>query len=353
MEPVPVIKQPNLRPKRFSYGRLWNWFRLLIGLSGLGLVIYSVAREDALLDTFLSVDLWYIFIAFTLTIVATIIKTWRWALVLTYSQVQVTFQRLFGTYLVGTFFSQFMPGSSMGGDAMRMVEMSADSGRTLTSVSSVLVERVIGLLTIIVSASAILILIPHDELTGTAAWWTLHILSVLGIIGLVILRMGWFVEPIANIMTTIKLGGVARKITMLSQALRGQLGETSLLVKMVVLSFLANAATMTAAYMALLSLGKHASFFSFIPLIALTVAIEIIPISPGALGLREATYVAFFTSYLDIPQSVALATALLVRGIGLALGVIGGVVFIARTIDKTAEAKSPPTTSSSPPPVSL
>lgn len=352
MEPIPAFKQPNLRPKRFSYARLWNWFRLLIGLLGLSLVIYSVAREDALLDTFLSVDLWYIFIAFVLTIFATIIKTWRWALVLTYSQVQISFQRLFGTYLVGTFFSQFMPGSSMGGDAMRMVEMSADSGRTLTSVSSVLVERVIGLLTIIVSASAILLLIPHDKLTGTAVSWIIHTLAVLGLIGLAILRMGWFVEPVVNILNTFKLGGIGKKITMLSDALRGQLGETSLLVKMIILSFLANAATMTAAYMALLSLGNHASYFSFIPLIALTVAVEIIPISPGALGLREATYVAFFTTYLDIPQSVALATALLVRGIGLALGIIGGVIFIARSIDKTPEAKSSPT-SSTPPPVSL
>lgn len=352
MEPAPDFKPPNLRPKRFTYGRLWNWFRLLIGIAGMGLVIYSVALEEALLETFLSVDLWYIFIAFALTIFATLIKTWRWSLVLTHSQVHFAFQRLFGTYLVGTFFSQFMPGSSMGGDAMRMVEMSADSGRTLTSVSSVLVERVIGLLTIVVSASVILILIPHDELTGTAVWWIIHTLTVLGVIGLIILRMGWFVEPVVNILTRFKLGGVGKKIMMLSQALRGQLGETSLLMKMFVLSFLANAATMTAAYMALLSLGDHASYFTFIPLVALTVAVEIIPISPGALGLREATYVAFFTTYLDIPQSVALATALLVRGIGLALGVIGGVVFIARSIDKTPETKSPPT-SSTPPPVSL
>ncbi len=317
---------------------LWNWGRLLLGLIGLSIVIYSVSQEDALLDTFLSVDLTLIFLAFVLTVLATIIKTGRWWLILRRSQINIRFQRLFGTYLVGTFFGQFMPGSSMGGDAIRMVETSVDTGRAVTSVSSVLVERAIGLLTILVSASIILLLSPNNPLTGEIIWWVIHALALTGIAGLIVLRMGWFVETAVAILERIKLGTIGSKIRTLSQALRGYLGETRLLAQMVILSFLANAATMTAAYIALVSLGETPPFFAFIPLIALTVAIEVIPISPGALGLREGAYIFLLTSFLDVSQAASLATALLVRGIGMALGIIGGVIYIARAVETTQEA---------------
>lgn len=325
----------STNPKVLSF--LWNWGRLVLGLVGLGIVVYSVSEEDALLDTFLKVNLLLIFIAFVLTVLATIVKTVRWWLVLRQSQIDIGLQRLFGTYLVGTFFSQFMPGSSMGGDAMRMVETSADTGRMVTSVSSVVIERAIGLTTVVVSASIILFVFPHDELTGTLAWWLIHMLSVGGLAGLIILRMGWFVEPIVKFLERIRLGGLGSKINTLSQALRGHLGERRLLTQMVVLSFIANAFTMSAAYIALLSLHEQVSYFAFIPLIALTVAIEIVPISPGALGLREATYVAFL-SYINVSQAAALATALLVRGIGMALGLMGGFIFLARTLDSVADS---------------
>lgn len=318
-----------------AFSRLWNWGRLVLGLAGLTYVVYSVAEDDDLFNTFLKVDLLLIFIAFALTVTATIVKTARWYIVLQRSQINIGFQRLFGTYLVGTFFSQFMPGSSMGGDAMRMVETSVDTGRAVTSVSSVLVERAIGLLTIVCSASVILLVFPSEELSGSIIWWIMHFLSISGVVGMTVLRLGWFVDPITSVLNRIRLSAISDKINTLSQALRVYLGETRLIVSMVVLSFMANAATMTAAYIALLSLGEKTPYLSFIPLIALTVAVEIIPISPGALGLREATYVAFLTEFLDVPQAEALATALLVRGIGLALGVIGGIIFVARIMDTT------------------
>lgn len=316
---------------------LWNWGRLILGLLGLGIVVYTVSEEDALLDTFLKVNLLLIFLAFMLTVLATVVKTVRWWLVLRHSQITISLQRLFGTYLVGTFFSQFMPGSSMGGDAMRMVETSADTGRMVTSVSSVVIERAIGLTTIVVSASIILLVAPHEDLTGTIAWWLIHALSIAGLTGLIVLRMGWFVEPMVKFLERIKLSGVASKINTLSQALRGHLGERRLITQIIILSFIANALTMSAAYIALLSLHERVPYFAFIPLIALTVAVEVVPLSPGALGLREATYVAFLR-YISVSQAAALATALLVRGIGMALGLIGGFIFLARTLDSVSDS---------------
>ncbi len=328
--PTPVPPS-TFRQRAITWKQIWNVVRFLMGFIGLIAVILYAAENDSLLETFLDVDLLWVFAAFVLHLVATFFKTVRWWLVLNQSKVEVSLQRLFGTYLVGTFFTQFMPGSSMGGDAMRMMEMGADSGRMMASVSSVLVERAIGLITIFISASALLIFFPNPKLTVTIQI-LVHSLAIVGTTGLIFLRMGWFLDPIGSILERLRLGKVAEKLLTLSKALQGHLGETQMLAKMVVLSFFANACTMTASYVGLVAVSEHVNYFSFIPLIALSVAIELVPVSPGALGLREATYI-FFLGQLDVSESGALTAALIVRGVSLALGILGGFVLISRAID--------------------
>lgn len=339
-EPPTPVNPSTFRPRRFTTKRVWNWMRLVVGLIGLVIITYYVSEEDSLLATILGVDLLLIFFALSLNLIATFVKTMRWWLVLKASDITISPQRLFGTYLVGSFFTQFMPGSSIGGDAMRMMEMGADSGRMLMSVSSVLVERAIGLITIFVSASLILILLPNEGLT-TEIYIFVHAITLIGVAGLVALRFGLFIEPMMRILRRIRLGKVAEKLKTLSEALQGQLGHSRMLLNMIVLSFIANACTMSAAYIGLLAVDAVVPYFSFIPLIALTVAIELVPISPGSLGLREAAYVAFLTGILGVNESQSLTTALIVRGIGFTIGLLGGFVFIARAVEGNKVRQTP------------
>ncbi len=327
-----------------NWKRIWNWGRLILGVGGLGIVIYSVSERDALIEGLLKVNLWWVLVALALNFVATLVKTGRWWLVLQGSDIpNLKPSRLLGTYLVGMFFSQFMPGSSMGGDAMRMVEMSADSGKAASSVASVMIERVVGMLTILSTASLILLFTNYDELTLTFEL-AMHILSVGGIAALFVLRMGWFVEPFTKLLTRFKLGKVAGKVVSLSEALQSQLGSVRILFYMVALSFLANAMTMTGAYLVLIGFGETVPYFAFIPLMCMAVAVELIPISPGALGLREATYVAFLTGFLGVAESASLGTALVVRAISMVHGVIGGLILVSRGISSNQRSEVNPNT---------
>ncbi len=328
------------RSTRLNWKRIWNWSRLVLGVGGLGIVIYSVSERDALIDGLLKVNLWWVLVALLLNFAATVIKTGRWWLVLQQSDIpNLKPSRLLGTYLVGMFFSQFMPGSSMGGDAMRMVEMSADSGKAAASVASVMIERVVGMLTILSTASLILLFTSYEELSLTFEL-AMHFLAVGGIAALFVLRMGWFVEPFAKLLTRFKLGKIADKVVSLSSALRSQLGSGRILFYMVLLSFLANAMTMTGAYLVLVGFGETVPYFAFIPLMCMAVAVELIPLSPGALGLREATYVAFLTGFLGVAESASLGTALVVRAISMVHGVIGGLILVNRGISANQKGKT-------------
>ena len=73
------------------------------------------------------------------------VAAWKWQIILRADNVHVPLPRLVASYLVGTFFNIFLP-SSIGGDAYRIYDVARDSGRSASSFSSVLADRLSGFL---------------------------------------------------------------------------------------------------------------------------------------------------------------------------------------------------------------
>lgn len=316
-----------MRPEKSGGSSLWRWVRLLMGVIGLLLLVTVVDVRQvsaALRDANWS----YLLLAWALTMASTVTKTARWWLLMRQNQVKIGFQRLLGTYLIGTFYSQFLPGSAAGGDAMRMAESSVDTGQAVNSVSSVIIERAIGLISIVTTASLILLINRPDGIPK-AFMLVIDALTICGITALVVLRFGWFVGPITRLMTRLKLGKLAQKVRDLSDALQSDLGNIRVLAWMVALSLLANFFSMTAFYLALLAVTEPVSYFGFISIVALIVTIEAIPLTPGSLGIREGAYV-FFLGYLDVPEATALSIGLLIRVLGWTQALMGGLILMQR-----------------------
>lgn|GEM_PF-54099 len=307
----------------------WRWLRLLLGLFGL-VALIGFVDFDEVVDALSDANLLYLVPAWFLIIGSTMMKTLRWRLLLHQNKVDISFRRLFGTYLIGSFYSQFLPGASAGGDAMRMAESSLDTGRAVDSVASVIIERVIGLISILATSSLIL-LISQPEGIPTPVIALIYGLTTGGITGLIVLRLGWFVGLATGILRNIRLGGIAEKVEALSHALKGDLGNPRNLFLMVVLSLLANACSMTAFYLSLLAVTDPVPYFTFISLVALIITLEVIPLTPGSLGIREGAYV-FFLGYLGITEPNALSIALLIRVLSLSQALLGGMVLLQRAL---------------------
>lgn len=329
-------RQPADRPSPMH--QFWGWFRLLMGVIGLA-VLVTVVDVHEVREALSEADWLYLIPAWLLIMLATGVKTTRWMLLTQKKHLNISFKRLFGTYLIGTFYSQFLPGSSAGGDAMRMAESSFDTGRTVESVASVIIERAIGLVSIVATASLILT-VHQPEGIPWAFTFTIDALTVGGITGLTILRLGWLIGTMARLLKSIGLGRIGRKVTELSQVLQGDLGEPRLLVSMIVLSLLANAFSMTSSYLVLLALAEPVSYFTFISISALLVTIEIIPLTPGSLGIREGAYV-FFLGYLDVPEPSALSIGLLIRLLGWTQALLGGLILMQRGLDRRLPSVAP------------
>ncbi len=314
--------------------RLWRWVRLMMGALGLVLLIGLVDVEDVV-QTLRTADPAYFAPAWALLFASTSTKTLRWWVVLRQSRLTMRYQRLLGTYLIGAFYSQFLPGSSAGGDAMRMAESSVDTGRGVQSVAAVIIERAVGLVTIVCTASLILLLLrPPDVPLGVSL--LIYALAVAGLGALVVLRFGWIAPGWLG-----RFGKLGDKVRGLSAAMQGGIGTPSSLAKLVFLSLLANFFSMSAFYLALLSLAEPVPYFSFIAFVALIVTLEIVPLTPGSLGIREGAYV-FFLGYLGIAEADALGIGLLIRVLTWSLGLLGGLVLMQRGIQHTPAPRSAP-----------
>ncbi len=300
--------------------------RLITAFGLMALVVGLVARDH---DKLVNVNWKLIPLAWVLMLISTVVKSLRWSLLVRRSAMNLSFRRLLGTYLVGAFFSTILP-TAVGGDAVRAVDTAAKTGRVADSTSSVLIERGIGLLSIFGMASAFAYMlevgvVPHGFIMAV------YTAFVGGLAGLIILRQGWFMEPIALIMARLRLHGLLAMTRSLQVALRQQLWSTAVLLAMFLLSLLANALTMGATYLVLLAVRPAIPLAAFVPMIALSTVAEMLPISIAALGVKESAYI-FFLGLAGVSSAEAGVIAIIMRVLTWALALLGGLVFLARTV---------------------
>jgi hypothetical protein len=315
------------------------WLRVVVALGLMAVVLGLIVRDR---DQLRTVDWTLIPLAWGLMLISTVVKAYRWSLLVNVSHLNIPFRRLLGSYLVGAFFSTMLP-TSFGGDAVRAVDASARTGRVADSTSSVVIERGIGLLAVIGGGSAFALALDAGRVP-VGFVLLVHLLFVGGLFGLLVLRQGWFTGPITLILNRIKLGKVAAKVHSLQTAFSDHLHSPGLLLVMFVLSVIANTLTMGAVYLVLLAVTKPIPLAAFVPMVALSTVAELLPISIAALGVKESAYI-FFLGLAGVGQVEAGLIAIIMRVLTWGLALLGGVVYLARVLQARSDQAppSPPT----------
>jgi len=321
--------------------RLWQsrrrwlpWLRVLVSVGLLAIVVGLVIHDW---DKLVGVDWELVPLAWLLMLLSTVVKALRWSLLVRQSRMNLPFRRLLGTYLVGAFFSTVLP-TSVGGDAVRAVDTAAHTGRVADSTSSVLIERGIGLLSVI-GAGSIFALFMEAGRIPRFFLLAIHGMFVAGIVGLVVLRVGWFMEPIAALLNRLRLPKIAEQMCKLQASFSAHLARPGVLLAMVALSIVANALTMGAIYLVLMAITTPIPLTSFVPMIALATAAELVPISISALGVKESAYI-FFLGLVRVDQGPAGVLAIIMRVLTWGLALVGGLVYMVRSV--RARAGEPP-----------
>ncbi len=91
-------------------------------------------------------------LALGLYLLMVLASAWRWGLLLGAQGVEVPARTLTGSFLVATFFNNFLP-SNIGGDVIRIADTARPAGSKTLATSVVLVDRGIGLLGLVLLAA--------------------------------------------------------------------------------------------------------------------------------------------------------------------------------------------------------
>lgn len=260
-----------------------------------------------------------------------LIATLRWQLLLRVQDIQLSFHRVFALTMVGVFFNFFIPGGT-GGDAVKIFYLVKETpGRRGKALLSVLVDRLIGLLALIVFAGLLIAWKWHwlFSAPGTAHWIWIA-LAVLGgglsFIGasFVVTEFGLVHRLPARMPGRDKFAELALAYGVYGRAWRPGLAAF-------VLSLAAHAGFFGVFYCALRALAPPemqvptlAQFMAIMPIIG---TITSLPISLGGVGWREMLFETFFGGLCSTAAGVAVAISSAGFLLLLAWGLVGGVIY--------------------------
>lgn len=300
-----------------------------IGVS-LALLIYLfwTTDRDALLVRVRGGDVLLFACAVALYAGMLAISTWRWRLLLQALGFPARLRDLTSSYLVATFFNNFLP-SNIGGDVIRVRDGSKLTGSTTASLAVVAVDRILGL------GALYLLALLAFVLGGPAVRHLAGARVVLVGLGLAFAGIGYvFFRPgtARRLMAWSRLSTidwVSKQFEIVQGAVhvyRTDLGAVTLafgasvaLQTLVVLYFY------TVAHALLIPLPFPAALL-MVPLCTL---IQTVPITFNGWGLREGLFVVYF-SQVGLPRDNALAFSLVGATLIVVLSLSGAVVWMSR-----------------------
>jgi uncharacterized protein (TIRG00374 family) len=310
---------------------LWRWVRPLSGVAGL-VVLLKLVDGAAVAAAFKGVNPIFLLLAALLVLLVTALRARRWAFLFRQREINVPSRRLLSTNLIGSFYGQFLPTSSAVGATLLFAEAARYGGSTVDFIATILVERVLNLVSLFATASiVVLVARPAGLPAGLTA--TIHLTAIGLGVGLLLLRWGWGLSGLGRLLARLRLQKLSQHLDTLSQALQSDLGRSGVIGRGLALSALINTSVTAVSYLVTLAVAGPVPPLSFMAMATLIVTLQGIPITPGSLGVRESLYV-FFLGLLGVGEPQAFTVGLFVMVLHWLQGFIGGLVLLQRSLPK-------------------
>jgi glycosyltransferase 2 family protein len=250
-----------------------------------------------------------------------LVAAWRWQRVLAVYDVDVPLPTLTKHYLAGQFVGNALP-STVGGDVLRISRCSKDTGSTEVAFASVVLERLTGFVALPVLTFLGFAIWP--DLFETSRSWIAVVIAVgtLLVLGGILLLAasprlaGRFVHR-AN--WTRFIGIVHVGVDRLRRDPRDAVGA-------LVAAVAYQLSVVAAVYCAVHTIGltiPNGVVIAYIPAVAM---VQVLPISVGGLGVREAM-LALLLHPLGVPTGQAVALGLLWYAMTLVVSLLGAPAF--------------------------
>jgi uncharacterized membrane protein YbhN (UPF0104 family) len=271
-------------------------------------------------------------VALSLYFLMILVSAWRWGYLLSAQHVRVPLRTLVDSYLVATFFNNFLP-SNIGGDVIRIRDTVEGTGSKTVATLIVVIDRAVGLVGLLIVAAVAASVSPAGTGPGQAQpvhpavlWAGLGV--ALGGVAFSMLSPST-VTRLLRPLRRIHREWVDERLTRMLGALTRLRDQPSALI-----NCLAGAVVVQLVLVAFYAAIAHSlripiGWAHLAVIVPMSFVVQMLPVSVNGLGIREATFSYYFLR-LRLPIEAALVLSLLGAGLTLLFSISGAIVYASR-----------------------
>jgi len=319
--PVSTISAMKEGTRRLLYLAL----RILASGLLLALLLWRVDLAQ-LSDLFSSVRFWPLSVALVAWFCHLLLLNERWRRLLLAQGINLSYSRLLIYYMISFFFNNFLP-AGLGMDVTRTVYVAKEKKRGSEVFASVLTERVLGMVGILIFALGALVFYLNTSEGRIFALLVVSIMAFTAVFIALFLRRG-FLPGIRRRVAAIRILKLGERAKQFYEALQLYRKRLRSVLCVIGISLFVQGFLVLLNYAAGLSLGLDLPLYSHLVYIPVISIIAIIPISINGIGVREWGYVFLF-GLVGLSSGEALSLSLLFFAVGVVGSLSGGIAFLA------------------------
>jgi glycosyltransferase 2 family protein len=300
-------EQPSSGPQP-RVGRQTLLWTLKIVVSG-GLLAVLLTRVDLarLWEVSRTASLGWLAAALLVYFVGVVISVWRWGLLLDAQHVTIQFATRLKSYLVATFFNNFLP-SNIGGDVIRIRDTAGAAGSKTLAATVVLVDRGLGLLGVVfVAATGATLAARMSAAIGPMAPGLLWgVLALAIVLAAPVLLLPHGIGKLLRPLRAIHQEWVEERIERLTSALARFRDQPKALAACFAGAIVVQGLIVGFYWAIAAALNLQVPLAHLAIVVPMSLVVQMLPMSVNGFGVREATFGFYFTQ-LGQPLESALA----------------------------------------------
>ena len=256
-------------------------------------------------------------------------SAWRWGLLLTAQNIRLPFTTLTASFLVATFFNNFLP-SNIGGDVVRVADTARAAGSKTLATTVVLLDRGIGLLGLVLiaalGASTTSRLANGGPVAPALLWLGFGV--AMAVITPALLKPHAFAR-VLHPLRALHPGWVDERLQRLTSALV-RFGKAPAALIACFGGAVIVQAVLVGFYLAIAqSMHIPVGFSDLAVIVPITFIVQMLPLSMNGFGIREATF-GFYFARLGLPLESALVLSFMGAALIMLFSLTGGIAYMVR-----------------------
>jgi uncharacterized membrane protein YbhN (UPF0104 family) len=244
---------------------------------------------------------------------------WRWRILIGQLNARMAPGLAARLFFEGQFFNQALP-STVGGDGVRMYRAYRNGLALEPAVSSVILDRVVGLtaLVLLVAAAQPMFYERVADPAARIAFTAIFAVAAAGIV--VLLCLGALPQRLRHL-------SVVRGLISLSRASRAAFSRPAVLAPVLLLSVAGHLCIVAVFFVTSVNLGLGVTFLDCLVMVPSVLLLATVPISVAGWGVREGAMVTAF-GLIGVPPGGAAAVSVLFGFALIAASLPGGVLWL-------------------------